>query len=892
MVPQLLPPVRVNGHVPRDTLGTGRASSSDVVLTDVHGPLSLLLVPDPLDPTIATLVLSIGFTNANNLQGASRRFVLPFRSFQRDPVSGELVSRSKVTGFDAAHRQIYPGLGAGTKGLDGGSFWFFEDVGEEGAFDRYRWERDGVGRRAIWTVWLISTPSPVVQHLQDLLCSYPAPAPPLPRWLQERNGFPWQDRYLAVDNAVSAGEPDSTSQRPLPSIPLAAPEALKEETAAPLSSPVAKDEAIPIIARGLNRSVVLSEYRNSLVAVDNLTGQIAGVLASNIDLDPDAAESNLDEANTASSDGLESDADGAQEAQTPLDEHVRTLHDKCQDTALGLDATSPVLPRTDILPGDIDYNKDLPTPRPSTIVQRPASVYRDTPAPDSRPPSILADDTFSPPPLPPKRSTSVSADVPLSHRTSTTSAFFSVASDAGAASYDSDALEIHPRDITHASLISIRDQAARDVEKHRPELLRDLQVDDGEEGEVLGAAGSSVDGPVARVWRKAVQAKKRWSKAGPAAHVEDQPEPVVSQVSIRTSKAETALEASVDGEIACQSESTVVAAATAEADGPPTIKARSSNHLPRSTLRTDQVRCIEDGVWREALDNGHLPIDAPYTHLAARGGSALYPSSILSFPRSFADGSAIELLSAEDKARKAQKEKRKQSQRVERMMQGGTVLIEFLAGSSRIGASIIRSAGLNADAGDHGASKQVGPTGLLSYVPVLPQHLLAFFGLSTAIDRSETENKVADSSESAIAPFYSAYLPSLALPSMPDWLTSLFSFTASPSAAIEAADDPSDAEEWEYAIPDFDPNSLASTPRPVYRRKRPVPSAMNGFAISASAPSSSSKAANEVDKMAGKRQERAEAAAQNRYSIVHIDSLGVGRRAFLKGMPGIDGLPF
>jgi hypothetical protein len=52
--------------------------------------------------------------------------------------------------------------------LDGGSFWFFEDVGEEGAFDRYRWEKDGVGRRAIWTVWLISTPAPIVLHVQNL----------------------------------------------------------------------------------------------------------------------------------------------------------------------------------------------------------------------------------------------------------------------------------------------------------------------------------------------------------------------------------------------------------------------------------------------------------------------------------------------------------------------------------------------------------------------------------------------------------------------------------------------------------------------------------------------------------------------------------------------------
>ncbi len=63
---------------------------------------------------------------------------------------------------------------------------------------------------------------------------------------------------------------------------------------------------------------------------------------------------------------------------------------------------------------------------------------------------------------------------------------------------------------------------------------------------------------------------------------------------------------------------------------------------------------------------------------------------------------------------------------------------------------------------------------------------------------------------------------------------------------MEVAGDGSRAEEWSMRIPDFDPNSLASTPRPVYRRKRPVPSAMNGFNISAPRCSDDAKRGVEV----------------------------------------------
>ncbi len=604
-VPQLQPPVRVNGHVPIDTLGVGRTSPTDVVVTDVYGPLSILVVPDPLDPTIATLVLSVGFQNAL-LQGAARRFVLPFRSFQRDSDTGELISQSKIKGFDAADRTIYPGLGAGLQGLDGGSFWFFEDVGEEGAFDRYRWEKDGVGRRAIWTVWLISTPAPVVLHVQNLLQSYPAPVPQLPPWLRENNGYPWRDTFVAsppssaplelvrsVDSVTSttndsepsafspaASPPLVATRRPLPTIPQAPtmPKPASLDTteildvaalpaSANLDNKVEFSKAVQmdavnthpqddlfqdvgkqdtrdtphneaqttpsrltvrsrhlrdgtssvtignspaVILRDTPRTISVPEYRNSLVAFDNVTGQIIGVLAFQINLNtPSSEPAEPDVAQTTSDE--EPDADLAEEevheAQTPLDEHLHVLHDKSSEHALGLDVGAPQLPEKDDFEEDDD--KNLATPRQSAFFNRPTSMYCDaaTTRVLSRPASILANDTFAPPPLPPKQSIlrgarvpvqQVSADAPPSRRTSLASAaFFSAESDAEAmSSYDSDAIEIHARNITHdrlpGSFTSVRGKAAHnDIERHKPELLRD----EGEhEGNASDASGAQLEG--------------------------------------------------------------------------------------------------------------------------------------------------------------------------------------------------------------------------------------------------------------------------------------------------------------------------------------------------------------------------------------------------------------
>ncbi|CCF48369.1 related to conserved hypothetical protein [Ustilago hordei] len=1031
-IPPLKPPTRLNGHVPTDSLGAGRISNTDVVLTDVYGPLSVLMVPDPLDPTIATLVLSVGIQDAK-LQGAARRFVLPFRSFQRDPVSGQLISQSQIKGFDAADRTLYPGLGAGLKGLDGGSFWFFENVGEEGAFDRYRWEKDRVGRRAIWTVWLISTPAPIVLHVQNLLQSYPAPVPPLPPWLEEDSGYPWRDTFVALPSASALTPTILKGQLPtdafvaiqstspaafsvarrlhaIPQVPVE-PEHLRgescistkatsadidaldafqdtltssqDQSADPALKTYVDDGATPttsqltvrsrhlrhasssvtigdgpeVIMHNAPRTTAISEYRNSLIAVDNLTGQIIGVLASDINLHSSSTgiSQPVDVAAMTSSDQVEANAEDKEEIQTPLDEHTRILHSKGAEDLLGMQTAPASTPEEPELPETSSSDRDITTPRPNTFIHRPAPVYRDAavasstvaaPTPpvvmpniQTEPRSILDVNTFAPPPLPLKqlalraasRPTDITADTPPSRCTSTASAaFFSAESDTEAvSSYDSDALEIDARSITHdnlpTSFISMRGKTAKNIERHRPELLQDQgkarRIDDDDVES--DASGSTVGGPAVRMWRKArAKGKKKPSAKSAAAAQVTQPRQGIksrqaSEMSDRTSKAETAFEALSDNEDstgAGDDAPPIASSATAEgeADNVAPLLIRPTgpgHHLPRSALRTDEVRSIEDRVWREALDAGQLPIDAPYTHLAARGDAGFYPSSILSSPPSSVDGSAIELLSAQDKAREAQKKKkrlRQQNQRAERIMnmQGGTVLIEFLAGSSRIGASLIRSAGLDTGAAadqdrvielQASAKTSEVASNVLGYVPLLPQHLLSFFGLSSTSPQSAT-NAAAAASKAADAPPSSSYLSGLRLPAFggllsdaSDWVTNLFSFNSAPATSPTNADslgDPSRAEEWEYAIPEFDPNSLSSTPRPVYRRKRPVPSAVNGFNISAPLSAASKDVIAESAKVEQAAAQPSTSSNEQRYSILHIDSLGIGRRAFLRGVAG------
>jgi hypothetical protein len=166
---------------------------------------------------------------------------------------------------------------------------------------------------------------------------------------------------------------------------------------------------------------------------------------------------------------------------------------------------------------------------------------------------------------------------------------------------------------------------------------------------------------------------------------------------------------------------------------------------------------------------------------------------------------------------------------------------------------------------------------MMAYIPVLPGHLLWYFGMgegavkdaSKAGQRDERGLAVMGEDLLAMAKALSpAAMLGLASSSatalwssVADWSVTATSWfdsglsmlpwaaTHSDLERVEPGDD--DAEEWEWAIPNFDSTSISSTPRAVYRRKKLNPSMQGHF-------------------------------GQSSYSIVHFDSLGIARRALTR----------
>lgn len=94
-----------------------------------------------------------------------------------------------------------------------------------------------------------------------------------------------------------------------------------------------------------------------------------------------------------------------------------------------------------------------------------------------------------------------------------------------------------------------------------------------------------------------------------------------------------------------------------------------------------------------------------------------------------------------------------------------------------------------------------------------------------------------------------------------------------------------DADEWEWRVPAFDDTGLHNTPRPVYRRKRPVPSLYGGFQVRQQGDHEDAVAEQEdgsqitsAEPMQGYETIQR---VPSRYSIVHFDHEGVGRHALL-----------
>ncbi|CAO1631068.1 unnamed protein product [Sympodiomycopsis kandeliae] len=978
---------RINGNVPRDLLGPGlpnyaTSETTGAILHDWQGSLKLYAVPDRLShhqtDTAGNLVFSIEHsTTTTPTYGAEARKHLPFRSY------GQEASMPK----DTIPRPTYLGLGAGSQGGDGGSFWFLEDVSEAGGADRWRWEQEGVGNRAIWTVWLFGAPSPVVNQLRQMLDTFPTMPPSLPPFLKDGNrGAPWHDQFIAnvgvatgpavavasstapsetVDNQL--GSPASqAARRPLPPTPPiqgdktqpvattaspvdspAAPplqvfsdvtnmkqpeqkqdppgeEASKEKRKLPLPIPPLKPPLLrhlsstqepssalpftPPVASPLitahedpsalphpsSRRPIVDRNDDKRATVDDINSSIGSVPALNF---------------APSRTSLLAKEEPVTDTLSPREERGSEVPSEYRHSLVAVD------PDTGAVIGVVAHNvflseddgKHTPsmstsasaTPKPSVL--RPATTYRDEDAlrAPSRRNSVLAGDTFAPPPLPVKAEGTVRDSVDF--RSDAENFLSAKEYQTGAEEDNSD-----EDDEVHAGFTSFdggKGGTHHIVESHRPDLL----VDDEDEGAASDASGSTIGGPAVKLWRKARGGKegekKRAAKKAAKQLLKNQDDRRrgnlnVSEASVRTSRAETAREG--DDELEEDDEDQEVAPpsvplkssrlpsletrrspsidtlATLDAE-PETTPAgllvdssmeserqrRLHGHIPRADMQTAEIVSTEDNLWREAFDKGQIPVDGAYTHLAAS-----YEST------NNREEEEEEDLSLDPAARDAPELK---ILRKAPYLQGGTVLIEFLAGS-KITASVIKpkpSVAQGAGQGDVSNVSQEIPSsstsagGLLSLIPALPAHIFGFLlGSSksdmggdgeTDADRQPEQNEP-DPPPSLLSSWTSAITNWSPTSPLSSWFTWLSTSDHSPKATKGEVDD-SDSE-WEVAIPNFDPNSLASTPRPVYRRKRPAPSFENGFQVR-------------------EQKEKKEKALINRYSIIHFDGEGIGRRAFI-----------
>ena len=162
-----VPPCRVpeisSGSGSKTFLGSGTINDTHKetlgeILEDWSGSLQLVAVPNPelgsapgsqpplASETAGSLMISIEqpFSPIVDRFGSQPRHILPFRSY----ANGQSLPEG------AASRPTHRGLGAGPNGVQGGSFWFVEDIQEEGALTRFKNEAKGKDHRAIWTVWI------------------------------------------------------------------------------------------------------------------------------------------------------------------------------------------------------------------------------------------------------------------------------------------------------------------------------------------------------------------------------------------------------------------------------------------------------------------------------------------------------------------------------------------------------------------------------------------------------------------------------------------------------------------------------------------------------------------------------------------------------------------
>ncbi|KAK0556190.1 hypothetical protein OC844_005920 [Tilletia horrida] len=731
------------------------------------------------------------------------------------------------------------------------------------------------------------------------------------------------------------------------------------------------------------RDAFPAEYRHSLVAVDNETGEVLGILASNVVLDTTSAEYDGDV--TIRDADHDDDGDEEETAATPT--ASRLLH----------------------------VSKNLPPKPEDAPPLRAFSAYRDpdvyspfAPSTDPdkipRPPSRLGEETFAPPPVPDKMLASSAA----SARDSMASAvFFSAAEELDSGAEDTDAeanlAETDDEGGTRKKLAGAGNgkdsfrlghhPAFRAVEAYQPGLLRDAGAEEeDDEGAESDRSGSTVGGILTRAFRK----KKKKSAGGKKQEAkEEQEEEAREELNIApvlaVAEAEEAAgweeEASNkslrnDGDVSTFSQKTEVPSAVAadmsEEDALSVLRPRDPNmlrqHLPRMQLRTSALIDAEHRVWTDALARDEIPASAPYTHLTAAVASS-EPGLPVATRQAAEEAEAIFDVATSSRAAAV-------AAAAGEYIQGGTVLLKFLQGT--ISASMANPAQLaryvgvstvddtrgqveassatttqpssNSEEGEESGAQL--RTGAMAYIPVLPVHLLYYMGIVAdkpppsetdlpsaakgALDSvakaagvgfgmgrlwktlvesavgsatiTSASSSMAASASASVTALASVAPASLSLDMLGisksgaaacwNWMSTaavagvqvttgalqsvvgaaVSSASSSSTPLVRsssgdlshlAEDHDDDDDEWEVRIPDFDPNSLGSTPRPVYRRKTKsvLPSAQNGFGV------------------AGQSQVRSTASAGTgsgsvdwkRVSIVHFDQHGVGRRAIMAG---------
>lgn len=600
------------------------------------------------------------------------------------------------------------------------------------------------------------------------------------------------------------------------------------------------------LERSLHRSGQ-SHLRNSLIAVDTQTGEVVGVLAHGVLLADDGT-------------------DDSSSCRTSPDKLNR--EEKRHNTIL---------------------------------IQRAAQTYHDPDVrPSSRQGSILREDTFAPPPVPEK--TNHLGQHSYIHEFENEN-YNTKRAESAASDSDGDVTDGFVR--THA----------KHVEAHRPDLLLDPSCDSKSD-----ASGSTIGGPIVQLWNKARGAKRQTKTPENPCDIPELPDKLPDKLPDNLSQGVDGVKESVEPSVerkddVPETEETQVVPDhvshhMTQSHSPPNhtqspLPKIALPHSYHNQIAPSEVQRMEDDIWKDALENGSLPIDAPYTHLPAL---MEYSNTMKGYEkeRILRDG-------LNEHTQIANTSKKDAKVGLQAPMQGSSVLLDFLAGS-RIIASVIHGAPSRqsgeARVDPHSAHPQTSWLSIYdawNFMPILPSHILWFFGF-TSQDSSVKNGKIPEHSSSSEAELTTTVGHDLAAminghsattilqtasertgkfwdsiydlsnwvisKTKMDWHGSSLKEKRKASISYPFPDEEEharsldvsepgeeDAFEWEWHDSTSDDHGIENTPRPQYRRKRLVPSTSNGFRV----PHIMSR--DTLD----------------RYSILHFDHEGYGRHAFIRG---------